>query len=338
MERNRALKLKGKFFSYEINIADAKDYVHLSLFTGDNEFLGRFPISVSDDLISFFYDKRTNNYNRMYLHVYDENKSHITHFEIMADDSAIFFIDRILEELAIRNLKGTFFCLGWIAEKHPSVIRKIHQQGHHIGCHSYQHELSFRFDRQGFKNDTEKSQKLIEDLIGEKINAFRAPGFSITEKNKWAFEVLAELGFEYDCSIFPASHDYGGFQSYGKAQPALLKLPGGALLKEFPINIHQVFGKNIVFSGGGFFRLFPYWLIKKWGRQHPYLMTYFHPRDFDPNQPIIKSLPLMRKFKSYVGLNGAFSKFQCLLNDFEFITLKEADVLIDWKEVQVIDI
>ena len=247
-------------------------------------------------------------------------------------------VEKILQELSERNLKATFFCLGWIAEKHPQVVLDIYKQGHHIGCHSYQHELAFRFNREEFKKDTEKAKKLLEDLIGEKVDVFRAPGFSITEKNTWALNVLSELGFEYDCSLFPAKHDYGGFPNYGKAEPALLKLSNGALLKEFPINIHQIAGKNIVFSGGGFFRLFPYWLIKKWGKQTPYLMTYFHPRDFDPEQPVVKTLPLIRKFKSYVGLSKAFPKFQRLLSDFEFISVKEADNLIDWEKVRIIDL
>lgn len=247
-------------------------------------------------------------------------------------------IEKILQELETRNLKGTFFCLGWIAEKHPDIIRKIHAKGHHIGCHSYQHELSFRFDRDGFKQDTEKSKKLIEDLIGESIDAFRAPGFSITEKNIWALEVLTELGFEYDCSVFPAAHDYGGLASYGKAEPAMLNLSNGKQIKEFPINIQPVFGKDIVFSGGGFFRFFPYSLIKHWANKSLYMMTYFHTRDFDPDQPIIDSLPMMRKFKSYVGLSTSFAKFQRLLNDFEFVSLKEADLLIDWKTVRQIQL
>lgn len=247
-------------------------------------------------------------------------------------------VERILQELATRNLKATFFCLGWIAEKHPEVIRKIHAHGHHIGCHSYQHELSFRFDREGFKQDTARSKKLIEDLIGEPINAFRAPGFSITEQNVWAFEVLTELGFEYDCSLFPAAHDYGGFASYGKAEPAILNLPNGKQLKEFPINIQGVLGKKIVFSGGGFFRFFPYWLIKHWAFKSSYLMTYFHTRDFDPGQPMIESLPLMRKFKSYVGLSSSFSKFQKLLSDFEFVSVKEASEIIDWETTRKIKI
>lgn len=245
-------------------------------------------------------------------------------------------VDRILNELSERNIKGTFFCLGWLAEKHPDVIRRIAEGGHQIGCHSYQHELSFRFDRLGFKADTYKAKELIEGVIGRPINVFRAPGFSITEKNIWAFEVLSELGFEYDCSLFPAEHDYGGFPNYGKAEPAILSLQNGATIKEFPINIHSFLGKLFVFSGGGFFRLFPYSVIKKWGKQTPYMMTYFHPRDFDPDQPMIQSLPLMRKFKSYVGLKNAFSKFQHLLVDFEFVNLEEADRMIDWGNVREI--
>jgi polysaccharide deacetylase family protein (PEP-CTERM system associated) len=247
-------------------------------------------------------------------------------------------VERILAELENRHLKATFFCLGWIAERHPQVVRDIHASGHHIGCHSYQHELSTRFDPQGFYSDTERAKKLIEDLTGEEINAFRAPGFSITENNSWAFEILTELGFEYDASIFPAIHDYGGFISYGKAEPATLQLPNGAQLKEFPMSVQSVAGKNIVFSGGGFFRLFPYFLREYWSKQSPYLMTYFHPRDFDPGQPVIKSLPLIRKFKSYVGLKKSFKKFQCLLDDFEFINIREAGQRIDWQKARTVNL
>jgi len=247
-------------------------------------------------------------------------------------------VDQILEELDIRKVKATFFCLGWIADKHPDIIRRIHKNGHHIGCHSYQHELVLRLDRNEFKQDTEKAKKRIEDLIGESINAYRAPGFSITEKNIWSLEVLTELGFEYDCSIFPMSHDYGGFISYGKAEPTILNLSNGSKIKEFPVNTKNLFGKNLVFSGGGYFRFFPYFLIKNWSENSSYLMTYFHTRDFDPGQPMIDSLPVMRKFKSYVGLSGAFVKFQKLLIDIEFISIEEADKLVDWKMARVINL
>lgn len=245
-------------------------------------------------------------------------------------------VDRILEELEKRGLKGTFFCLGWIADHHPDVIRAIHRQGHHIGCHSYQHELSFRFDEKSFREDTLKAKHLIEDVTGEEVNAFRAPGFSITKHNTWALRCLAEMGFRYDCSMFPAPHDYGGMPSYGDGIPKRIDVGDGRWIKEFPINIHTVGGKHLVFSGGGFFRLFPYWLINRWAKECSYMMTYFHPRDFDTGQPVIKTLPLKRRFKSYVGIKGAFAKFQRLLDDYEFCNVEEADRRTDWTGVPVL--
>lgn len=247
-------------------------------------------------------------------------------------------VERILQELEKRELRATFFCLGWIAEKHPNVIRSIHAQGHHIGCHSYKHELTYNLDPISYRHNTEKSKKLIEDLIGESINVYRAPGFSITENNMWALEILMELDFQYDCSLFPASHDYGGFDSFGKAEPVIIKFSNGMQIKEFPINNRRVLTKNFVFSGGGFFRFYPYWLIKYWSRRAPYLMTYFHSRDFDPGQPVIRSLPFMRKFKSYVGLSTSFVKFQKLLNDFDFVSVDNADKLVDWGSAKVLKV
>ena len=245
-------------------------------------------------------------------------------------------VERILRELENRKIKATFFCLGWIAQKHPDVIRWINDLGHHIGCHSYQHELSFRFDRKGFKEDTKRAKLLIEDLTGKAVEVFRAPGFSITKRNLWAFEVLVELGFEYDCSILPTLHDYGGFPGFGNAEPVIVKMPGGAQIKELPMNTRSVFNKNIVFSGGGYFRIFPYWLIKYWMLRSPYLMSYFHPRDFDPEQPVIDSLPLIRKFKSYVGLRSSFRKFKKLLDDFIFVSVEDACKSIDWSKVNIL--
>ena len=242
-------------------------------------------------------------------------------------------VRRILDELDRRNLKGTFFCLGWLAENHPTIIREIADRGHEVGCHSYQHELSHRFTPEEFISDTTKEKSLIEGVIGKPVRLFRAPGFSITKNNTWALRALADMGFEYDCSIFPAAHDYGGMPSYGEGMPKLIDLEDGRFIKEFPINIHQVAGKNLVFSGGGFFRLFPYWLIKSWAKKTDYMMTYFHPRDFDAGQPVVPNLPLMRRFKSYVGIKGAFKKFQHLLNDFTFVNVSEADKLIDWDSV-----
>jgi polysaccharide deacetylase family protein (PEP-CTERM system associated) len=244
-------------------------------------------------------------------------------------------VERILGSLESSNTKGTFFCLGWLAEKHPDIIKRIDELGHHIGCHSYQHQLSFRFSPNEFRTDTLKAKNLIEDVIGKEINAFRAPGFSITNNNLWALDILVQLGFKYDCSLFPANHDYGGYPDYGFEGPSQLSLPSG-MIKEFPTSFHNFFGKNLVFSGGGYFRLFPYWLIKRWSNQSTYLMTYFHPRDFDPDQPIFESQKGLRKFKSYVGLKKSFLKFEQFLKEFEFVNIEEADKLIDWSLTKII--
>lgn len=245
-------------------------------------------------------------------------------------------VRRILTELDRRNQKGTFFCLGWLAEKHPTIIKEIADKGHQVGVHSYQHELSHRFTPEQFVEDTMKAKNLIESVIGKKVNIFRAPGFSITKNNTWALKSLADMGFEYDCSMFPAPHDYGGMPSYGEGVPKLIDLGDGRCIKEFPINIQKVAGKNIVFSGGGFFRLFPYWLINHWAKKCNYMMTYFHPRDFDTGQPVVPNLPLARRFKSYVGIKGAFKKFQRLLDNYSFVNVEQADKSINWNSVQVL--
>lgn len=245
----------------------------------------------------------------------------------------------LLDELDKRKLKGTFFCLGWLAEKHPDIIKEINRRGHQIGCHSYQHELATRFTPEQFVEDTMKAKNLIESVIGKKIDCFRAPGFSITEENSWAVDKLVEMGFKYDCTVFPARHDYGGMPNYGKGEPAILRTKAGNMIKEFPINIHTVMGKHIVFTGGGFFRFFPYFMIRRWGRMsQDYMMTYFHPRDFDAGQPMVQGLPLKRKFKSYVGIKGNFKKWKKFLDDFNFVSLEEADKIINWNNVKIIDL
>lgn len=246
-------------------------------------------------------------------------------------------IDRILDTLDIQNQTATFFCLGWIASKYPEVIRKIHSKGHQIGCHSNTHELVFRLNKTRFKSDTEKAIKSIEDITGKGVNSYRAPGFSITENNLWAFEVLVESKIEYDCSIFPSRHEYGGFPSFKDCHPVILDIHGYKM-KEFPMNTVKFLNRQIVFSGGGYFRLFPYTIIKFWMQQSDYVMTYFHPRDFDANQPVLPNLPLLRKFKSYVGLKSAFNKFNRMLEDFEFLNIEEADKEINWNKANTIKI
>lgn len=246
-------------------------------------------------------------------------------------------MERIFHILEQHNQKATFFCLGWIAEKYPEVINEINKRGYEIGSHTNTHQLVFEQDKFAFKNDVEKSIKTLEDCTGKKVRIFRAPGFSITENNTWAFEILTELGIEIDCSIFPAHRAHGGFPTYGKAQVSIINI-NGFKIKEFPISTYPFLSKHLIFSGGGYFRLAPYPIIKNLTKKSDYLMSYLHPRDFDFNQPMIKELPLFRKFKSYVGLKGAENKLNKWLTDFEFIDIATAEKQINWSKVKQINL
>ena len=233
------------------------------------------------------------------------------------------------------NVSATFFVMGWMAEKYPEVIREINDRGFEIGSHTQMHQLVYEQERREFYNDVEKSIKTLEDCTGKKVTSFRAPGFSITENNKWAFETLFELGIKKDSSIFPAGRAHGGFPSYNLPKPSIIEY-NGIKLKEFPINTHTILGKYFIFSGGGYFRLLPYKIIKKLTIQSNYVMTYFHPRDFDIEQPMVSGLSLSRRFKSYIGIKNCKHKLEQWLSDFEFIDLSQADKSINWDQVPVV--
>ena len=205
-------------------------------------------------------------------------------------------MDIIYEILQDKNIKATFFVLAWIAEKYPEIIKKISDLGYEIGSHTYAHQLVYEQSRNGFKNDVEKSIKIIEDLTGKKVKCFRAPGFSITKDNLWALEVIKELGIEYDSSIFPAVRSHGGLKINKLDKPCIISYKN-VKIKEFPINTNSILNTKYVFSGGGYFRIIPYFMLKRFFKKSDYVMTYFHPRDFDHKQPTIKNLPKFRMFK-----------------------------------------
>ena len=235
------------------------------------------------------------------------------------------------------NLNATFFVVGWIAEKYPEIIKKIDDLGFEIGSHTHMHQLLYEKSPEFVEEDLKKSISTLENIIGKKIKCFRAPGFSITEKNKWVFELLCQNGITHDSSIFPASRAHGGMPKFKHAIPSKLII-NGLEIKEFPINTTSIFGKKWVYSGGGYFRLTPYQLVKYWSKKDQYVMTYFHPRDFDIEQPIIDELSFYRRFKSYVGLKNSLKKLEKWVNDFEFINLRSADNKIDWSKSPTISL
>ena len=246
-------------------------------------------------------------------------------------------VERILKLLVETNTKATFFIIGWVAKTYPDVIRKIAEK-YEIGSHTMTHQLVWQQSPQEFRNDVEASVKLLEDITGQKVTSFRAPGFSIRESEKYAFEILHELGITTDCSVFPAQHAHGGMPSYTEPVPSIIKY-NGVQIEEFPVTYKDIAGKHLIYSGGGYFRLFPYPLIKKWSKESDkYLMSYIHPRDLDGGQPVLEGLPLTRRFKSYVGVKGAEKKLRNYLTDFDFMDLQSARKIIDWDKVPVVQL
>lgn len=242
-------------------------------------------------------------------------------------------MERLFRILEDTHTKATFFVVGWIAKTYPDLVRRISEK-YQIGCHTMKHQLVWQKTPEEFKADVEEGIKILEDITGKKVECFRAPGFSIRESEAWAFEILADLGIEYDCSVFPAVHAHGGMPTYPKDAPGIIEYHG-IQMKEFPVGFKTIAGKHIMFSGGGYFRLFPYPFIKKWTKESSdYLLSYIHPRDLDPKQPMIESLSAARRFRSYYGLKGAESKLRRWLSDFQFIDIETADRMLDWSSVQ----
>ena len=211
-------------------------------------------------------------------------------------------MDRIFKVLDDNDLKATFFVVGYIARKHPEVVKRIHDLGYEVAAHSDMHKVAYKQSREEYRKDLSNCINSLQDITGTKIVSYRAPGFSITKQNVWAFDILNELGIKYDSSIFPAYREDGGFDNFRESRPLLIKY-NGIKIKEFPMSINTFFGKRFTVTGGGYFRFFPYRLMKKMVRASDYTMTYFHPRDFDAKQPMLEGLSLKRKFKSYYNLS-----------------------------------
>lgn len=242
-------------------------------------------------------------------------------------------VNRLLQILSDTNTKATFFILGSIAKENKNLIRKIADK-YDIGTHGFCHRTTDTLSEKEFKEDLSLSIKTIEDIVGKKITKYRAPGFSVCKESY--FEVIADCGIEIDCSATSINHSYGK-KVINESKPCIIDCNGGKI-KEFPPTTISLLNKKIGFLGGGYFRLFPYWLIKRWTKelQDDYLLSYIHPRDLDFGQPMIKELPLNRKFKSYVGLRGAEKKLRQWLTDFSFTDIATAEKDIDWDNVPII--
>lgn len=243
-------------------------------------------------------------------------------------------VQRILDILEENQLKACFFVIGWVARENPELIKEIYRRGNEVGMHSYTHQLIFQQSWNEFREDIATNRKIIEDITGISPVSYRAPGFSIMESTCWAFEVIAEEGIIYDSSVFPTNRNHGGFRRFPYNQPCIIET-ANASIKEFPVNTYDLFGEMIVFSGGGYFRLMPYKLIKYFTKRSDYVMSYFHPADLDKDKPMMKSLPWIRRFRAYYGIKDSETKLRRWLNDFEFTDLKTAASQTDWSKVPV---
>lgn len=244
--------------------------------------------------------------------------------------------ERVLSLFEKHQCRATFFILGYIARKFPQLVYEIARRGHEIATHGDMHQLVYSQTPYTFEADLVNSMESIVKAGGGNPRAYRAPGFSITTDTMWAFEILSRNGIEVDASIFPASRAHGGLPGFSHARPCLLSNPNGTRLRSFPMNLGHIGPVALVFSGGGYFRLTPEPILNRLFDQNDYVMTYFHPRDFDSEQPVLPGLGRLRKFKSYVGLASALPKLDRLLARLTFKSLGEAELQVDWNAAPLV--
>lgn len=234
---------------------------------------------------------------------------------------------RLLELFEKHNVKSTFFTLGWVAERCPNLIKAIVDQGHELASHGFAHQRITEMSKDDFVTDVVKSKNILEQLSGTEIIGYRAPSFSLNDTNTWVYEKLIELGFQYSSSTYPIQHDLYGVPNWPRFIHERSESFGGQKIIEIPIPTLRKNNINTGIGGGGYFRLYPYWLSKKridkfhQQEQKPYSF-YFHPWEIDPDQPRVKDAPLKSKFRHYINLSRMEGKLERLLKDYKWNTMK----------------
>ena len=229
---------------------------------------------------------------------------------------------RLLDLFDEYEIKITFFILGWVADRERELVMEIANRGHEVACHGYSHQLVYNQSPDVFREETLRSKNLLEDIIQQPVRGYRAASYSITEKSKWALDILAESGFVYDSSIFPVRHDRYGMPNTPE-HPYKLTTDAGNSIIEFPLSTAKIFKYRLPVAGGGYFRLYPYWLskagLKQINRQQKPFIFYLHPWEVDPDQPRI-SASWFSRFRHYNNLDKCEDRLRSLMKDFQFGT------------------
>lgn len=227
----------------------------------------------------------------------------------------------LLDLLDAHQVKATFFVLGWMAERVPDLVRQVEQRGHEIATHGYSHTVLTDMTPESFELDLEKALRVTSACIHEPILGFRAPSFTITRQTLWALDILSKHGIKYDSSIFPI----GFHPDYGIADTPLSIHTIGAIT-EVPMSVAHILGRRIPCSGGGYFRVLPYWatkfLMQQCNREGRPIIFYLHPWEVDPGQPR-HEMPLTKRFRHYINLDKTLGRLDHLLTDFEFAPVKK---------------
>jgi len=234
-------------------------------------------------------------------------------------------VDLLLDLFAKYQARATFFVLGWVAKTRPGLVKKIIDTGHEVASHSFMHRMLTKMSAEEIREDLSASIKILEDISGQRIRGFRAPTFSITEKNLWVFDILAELGFEYDSSIYPIWHDRYGIPHASRV-PFRVETKNNLKIVEFPMPTVRIKNKNIPFGGGGYLRLLPLWFtqwgIKKFNQEGNPAIIFMHPWEFDPEQPRVK-LNKLQSFRHYGRIQKNQAKLSNLLKNFKWMAMED---------------
>lgn len=238
---------------------------------------------------------------------------------------------RLLDLFDAQNIKATFFVLGWVAERTPDLIKNIAERGHEVACHGFSHQLVYNQSPEVFREETLRSKHLLEDIVQKPVRGYRAASYSITNQSRWALDILAEAGFDYDSSIFPVRHDRYGIPDAPEF-PHIMKTPNGNSLVEFPLSTARLLKYRLPVAGGGYFRLYPYAMTRAGlsqinRRQQPFIF-YLHPWEIDPEQPKISSRWLSR-FRHYNNLDKCELRLRRLIKDFSFSTVENVLAELD---------